>query len=186
MGPLVPTWLRVRQQWLMAVWFWSFCCNCKLVDNSAGHEKTNLAWLAKSASDRKMLSLLVVRSFCLHHINLSRKATFWWKLTFLLVTVVLAKVRHLKLVKGWFSSVFSGLAGQKQIHRQINSFGDGFELVRGLCNSIQRSGKLLHGETRASSRKPGLVGLMFFSFTSAIQCRKMWNGIKHLIENLLL
>jgi len=35
---------------------------------------TNLAWLAKSATDRKMLSLLVVRSFRLHHINLIRKA----------------------------------------------------------------------------------------------------------------
>jgi len=39
--------------------------------------KTNLAWLAKSATDRKMVSLLVVRSFRLHHINLSRKAILW-------------------------------------------------------------------------------------------------------------
>jgi len=31
--------------------------------------------------------------------------------TFLLVTVVLAKVRGFKLVMGWFSIVFSGLAG---------------------------------------------------------------------------
>jgi len=34
---------------------------------------TNLAWLATSATDKKMLSLLVVRSFRLHHINLMRK-----------------------------------------------------------------------------------------------------------------
>ena len=32
--PFTPTWLRVRKQSLMAVWFWSFCCNCKPVDNS--------------------------------------------------------------------------------------------------------------------------------------------------------
>jgi len=32
-----------------------------------------LAWLAKSATDRKMLSLVVVRSFRLDHINLSKK-----------------------------------------------------------------------------------------------------------------
>jgi len=29
-------------------------------------------------------------------------------------------------------------------------------------------------------------GIDIFFFTSAIQCRKMWNGIKHLIENLPL
>jgi len=43
----------------------------------AGYEKTNLAWLAKCATDRKMLSLVVARSFRLHHINLSKKAIFW-------------------------------------------------------------------------------------------------------------
>jgi len=32
--------------------------------------------------------------------------------------------------------VLSGLAGEKQIHRQISSIGDGFELLRGLRNSI--------------------------------------------------
>jgi len=32
-----------------------------------------MAWLAKSATDRKMFSLVVVRSFRLHHINLSKK-----------------------------------------------------------------------------------------------------------------
>jgi len=32
-------------------------------------------------------------------------------LSFLLVTVVLAKVRDFKLAIGWFSSVFSGLGG---------------------------------------------------------------------------
>jgi len=37
----------------------------------------NLAWLAKSATNRKMLGLLVVRSFHLHHINVSRKAILW-------------------------------------------------------------------------------------------------------------
>jgi len=46
----------------------------------AGHKKTNMARLAKSVTDRKMLSLLVVRSFRFHHINLSKKAIFWWKL----------------------------------------------------------------------------------------------------------
>jgi len=46
-----------------------------------------LAWLAKSATDRKMLSLLVVRSFRLYHINLSKKGNRLVKsLTFLLVT----------------------------------------------------------------------------------------------------
>ena len=29
--PFVPTWVRAWQQWLMAVWFWSFCCKCKPV-----------------------------------------------------------------------------------------------------------------------------------------------------------
>jgi len=58
-------------------------------------------------------------------------------LTFLLVTVVLAKVRGFELVIDWFTSVFSGLAGWKQIHRQINSIGIGFELVRKLRNSVQ-------------------------------------------------
>ena len=29
----------------------------------AGHEKTNMSWLAISATDRKMLSMVVVRSF---------------------------------------------------------------------------------------------------------------------------
>jgi len=38
--------------------------------------KRQIWHLAKSATDRKMLSLLVVRSFRLHHINLSRKAIF--------------------------------------------------------------------------------------------------------------
>ena len=136
-APFAPTWLRVRQQCLMAVWFWSFCCNCKPVGNSRSpvatgggllgakppkqssqppqietwdtinqwsfcqflecqvpphkrkaplfkifwrrfcdHGKINLAWLSKSATDRKMLSLLVVGSFRLHHINLSRKEIF--------------------------------------------------------------------------------------------------------------
>jgi len=32
-----------------------------------------MAWLAKSATDRKMFSLVVVRSFRSHHINLSKK-----------------------------------------------------------------------------------------------------------------
>jgi len=32
-----------------------------------------LAWLATSATERKMLSLLVARSFRLYHINLSKK-----------------------------------------------------------------------------------------------------------------
>jgi len=36
----------------------------------------HLAWLAKSATDIKMCSLLV-KSFRLHHINLSRKTIFW-------------------------------------------------------------------------------------------------------------
>ena len=31
---LAHTWLRTWQQWLMAMWFWSFHCNCKTVDNS--------------------------------------------------------------------------------------------------------------------------------------------------------
>jgi len=48
-----------------------------------------------------MLSLVVLRSFRLHHINLSKKSNLLVKsLTFLLVTVVLAKVRDFKLVIG--------------------------------------------------------------------------------------
>jgi len=33
---------------------WSFCCKCKPVAGHAGYESTNLAWLAKSATDSKM------------------------------------------------------------------------------------------------------------------------------------
>jgi len=54
----------------------------------------------KSATDRKMLSLLVVRSFRLHHIILSKKQSSDETLTFLLVTMVLAKVRGFNLVIG--------------------------------------------------------------------------------------
>jgi len=60
-----------------------------------------MAWLARSVADRKMLSLLLVRSFRLHHISLSRKATSGEDFNFLLVTVVLAMVRGLELVIGW-------------------------------------------------------------------------------------
>jgi len=121
-------------------------------------------------------------------------------LTFLLVTVVLAKVHGFNLATGWFSSVFSVLAGLKQVHRQINRFGVGFELVRGLRNSIPWIKKWLHRETRAwfwkldyefggSARLLPLLlngvttfltcsrGLDAFFFTSAIQCQKMWKGI---------
>jgi len=41
-----------------------------------------------------------VRSFRLHPINLSRKAVFWWKLTFLL-TVMSAEMRVFKLFVGF-------------------------------------------------------------------------------------
>jgi len=33
-GPFAPTWLHVSQQLLMAMWFWTFSCSCKPVDNS--------------------------------------------------------------------------------------------------------------------------------------------------------
>ena len=36
--------------------------------------------------------------------------------------------------------MFFGLAGQKKIHRQINSIGGGFELVRGLRNQGRNEG----------------------------------------------
>jgi len=39
--------------------------------------KRHLAWFTNPATDRKMLSLAFVRSFRLHHINLSKKAMFW-------------------------------------------------------------------------------------------------------------
>ena len=45
----------------------------------AGHEETNLAWIAKSATDSLILSVFVVRSLRLHHINLNEKAIFWCK-----------------------------------------------------------------------------------------------------------
>ena len=32
-APFAPTWWRLRQQSLMAVWFITFCCNWKPVDN---------------------------------------------------------------------------------------------------------------------------------------------------------
>jgi len=48
-----------------------------------------------------MISLVVVRSFRLHHINFEQKNNLLVKsLTFLLVTVVVAKVRGFKLVIG--------------------------------------------------------------------------------------
>ena len=100
-APFTPRWLSVRPRWLMAVWFWSFGCNCKPVDNSRWPRITNMAWLGRSVADTKMLSLLLVRSFRLHHISLSRKATSGEDFNFLLVTVVLAMVRGLELVIGW-------------------------------------------------------------------------------------
>jgi len=59
-----------------------------------------MAWLAKSATDRKMLALFIVRSFRLHHINLSKSQSSGENFNFLLVTVVLAKVCGFKLVIG--------------------------------------------------------------------------------------
>jgi len=60
-----------------------------------------LAWLVKSETARKMLSLVVVRSFRLHYLKFKQKSNLLVKtFTFLLVTVVLAKVRGFKLVIG--------------------------------------------------------------------------------------
>ena len=58
-----------------------------------------------------MLRLLVVRSFRFTSYKFEKKSNLLVKtLTFLLVTVMLAKVRGFTLVIDWFS-VFSDLAG---------------------------------------------------------------------------
>jgi len=59
-GAYRPSWLRTWQQWLMAVWFClaPFVARADAWTAHAGHEKKNLAWLAKSASNSKMRSLL--------------------------------------------------------------------------------------------------------------------------------
>jgi len=90
-----------------------------------------------------MLSLGVVRSFRLHHINLSKKVIFLWYLFYWWPWCW----RRFVVLNWWWadSPLFSGLAGWKQIHRQINSIGGGFELL----NSIQLIEKWLHEETRA-------------------------------------
>jgi len=64
---------RPWQQWLITMWFWSFCCNRKPVEISRRPRKTYLSWLAKSATDSKMLSSSIVRSLLLHLINLGVK-----------------------------------------------------------------------------------------------------------------
>jgi len=71
--------LATRQATLIGgcVGFEPFVATASPYTTHAGHEKKNLAWLAKSATDRKMLSLMVLRSFRVHHINVNNKAIFW-------------------------------------------------------------------------------------------------------------
>jgi len=57
--------------------FESFVAIANPQTTHAGREMTHLAWLAKSATDRKMLSLVVVTSFRLCHINSMKKAILW-------------------------------------------------------------------------------------------------------------
>jgi len=64
---------RLWQQRLMAMWFWSSCCNCKPVDKSRWPRKAYLAWLEKSATESKMLGSSVVGSLLFHHINVGVK-----------------------------------------------------------------------------------------------------------------
>jgi len=39
-----PTWL---QQWLMTMWFWFFCCNCKPIDSSGWPRKDILGMVSE-------------------------------------------------------------------------------------------------------------------------------------------
>ena len=50
--------------WLCGIDHFADCCNYKPVDSSRRPRKSNhLTWLAKSATDSKMLSSVVVRAF---------------------------------------------------------------------------------------------------------------------------
>jgi len=96
-----------------------------------------LAWLAKSATDREMLSLVVVTSFRLHHMNLSKKQPSgeifnfftgdrgvgegsWFQIGDRLILFCV-------FWPGWIEADPS----PDQRH------WSGFELLLGLCNSIQ-------------------------------------------------
>jgi len=59
-APFDLPWLHAWQQWLIATWFclYPFVASANRWIAHAGHEKTNLTWLAKSATNSKMRSLL--------------------------------------------------------------------------------------------------------------------------------
>ena len=51
-----PTWRRVRQQLLMGLWFWTFCCNCKPVDNSLWPWKDKFGMISETCNRQKSVS----------------------------------------------------------------------------------------------------------------------------------
>ena len=60
-APFTRTGLAAWQHSLVAARFWSLCCHCELVDSSSRQRKNNLAWLAKSATNRSWATELFVR-----------------------------------------------------------------------------------------------------------------------------
>jgi len=52
-APFAPTWRRVRQQLVMTVWFWTFCCNCKPVDKSRWPRKDKFGVVSEVCNRQK-------------------------------------------------------------------------------------------------------------------------------------
>ena len=52
-GAFHPTWLHAWQQWLMAMWVWSFCGNCKPVDNSRWLRKDKFGMVSEIGNTQK-------------------------------------------------------------------------------------------------------------------------------------
>ena len=50
-----PNWLRAWPQWLMAVWFWSFCCNCKPVDSPCRSRKGKFGMVSKICNRQQIV-----------------------------------------------------------------------------------------------------------------------------------
>jgi len=42
-----PAWLAAWQQSLVDMWFWTFCCHCKLVDSWSRQQKDNFSMVSK-------------------------------------------------------------------------------------------------------------------------------------------
>ena len=127
-----PIWLHAWQQWLMGLWFWSFCCNYKSVDSPRRQRKDNFDMVSKIRSSLEIIqkSILLVQI-----------------LTFLLVTVVLAEIRGFKLATGtaWFLPVLAGVDRSRFIAGSIALEG----CLAGLRSSTQWIGNGYIGDTRA-------------------------------------